>query len=81
MKLSYIPLEGCVVPFCDVAKDSELIAEMQLLLRNAGCQVTELDGIWSANFAAAIATFCAIHELTASGITPELAAELLEYGD
>jgi hypothetical protein len=81
VKLAYISLEGCVIPFCDLAKDSELIAEMQLLLRNAGCQVTELDGIWSANFAATIATFCAIHELTAHGITPDLATELLEYGD
>lgn len=81
MKLAYINLEGFAIGFSEAAKDSELIEEIQLLLRNAGCQIPEIDGLWSVNVAAGLAVFCAVHEITAHGITPTLAHELLEYGD
>lgn len=76
LKLQHIALEGFSVPFVDA--DSDLIEEMQLLLRNAGCQL-EIDGEWSLNLVAAIGVFCAVHQLTVSQITPQFASELLEY--
>lgn len=77
LKLQHIALEGFSVPFVDA--DSDLIEEMQLLLRNAGCIIPEIDGLWSAQIAAALAVFCAVNEMSACGVTPQLAAELLEY--
>lgn len=81
VRLVRIVLEDMVVGFSHAAEDSQLIEEMQLLLRNAGCQIGEINGLWNANTAAAIAVFCAVNELTAHGITPQLAHELLEYED
>ena len=77
MRLVHIVLEGFSVSFDEA--DSELIQEMQTLLSNAGCIVPESNGEWSVNFVAAIAVFCAIHNITTQGVSPRLAAELLEY--
>lgn len=79
MKLQRIPLEGFTIGFSEAAKDSELIEEVQHLLRNAGCTIGEIDGQWNVNTAAAMAVFCAVHSITAHGLTPKLASELLEY--
>lgn len=79
MKLQRIPLEGYSLGFSDVAKDRELIEEIQVLLRNAGCAISEIDGQWNASTAAAVAVFCAVNEITTHGLSPLLASELLEY--
>ena len=81
MRLRHIALEDITLTFAETSKDLELVEEIQILLRNAGCQIAEIDGFWNVNTYAAMGVFCAVHSLTTSGVTPQLARELLEYGE